>query len=785
MFNFSPQLLSELTILRTTGKFSFADLSLNESLYLQTEEIIRNDRYNEWPELSQNFTDLRYHNLSQAYYQLFTNPSLAIFSAQELLNQSDLHPDLYLRIQYWLMDAYFLTGQKEKGLELLNLIKKPDDQVSPWKGEAFAILALDMYFLNRNEEALKYHLMCQKHLQANPDLFLITFNASMALRIALKICDPIYFDYFSNILTENIHSLEEKRYSLRIHSYRGLILEQMTQFESAKQEWAKAETLSNQVQMSWEKGQYFLIKGLSEVLKNNSLHAQLYFDQARTYLNHAGMPKPYLAELILAETIKDWQNINYQTSLGFSNLLKEIEKAKLTLLMELEKNELLEVRTLINEGLDYLKTILSGGDLGSKNYFSLVLSIFINKKKLHFMGENLKEFKLYTKVLTDIIDLPTFDVENIKSIIEKYFSFSPEIHESKLKTPQILMSSHLKELDKIITFSNRLIHLTSEFKMSQENKVKELYAKRLSHDLQSPLAVLKQLKIENYLSPFEKEAYLSSIDKLKSITQKTLKNKERSPQTTNLLELMMELSRDKMIEYNRSIEIKHNLKSNYNIFTFSKIDLVRMFSNFINNSVEAGASIIDFMFTTKNGFLNLIIYDNGPQILNSTSKDVMIKEESTKVTGHGLGLTSAKTLIEKNGGTLDCYLDHNNQFTIDMKWPRFKDGREIKLIHLEDDTYLRYGWKKAADDLGVDLLSFEKIEDLKNQTKFLSKEVIFFLDEDIAGTSSLPFIESLVEDGFKNIHLSTGNYDFFENPPKGVQRVIGKDFPSLDFISSL
>ena len=175
MFNFSSHLLNELTSLRTTGKLNCTHLTLDESLYLKTEEIIRNDRYNEWPKLVQKFTDLRYQNFSKAYYQLFTNPSLAIISAQELLNQGDLHPDLHLRIQYWLMDAYFLTGQKEKGIELLNMIKKPEDQESPWKGEAFAILALDMYFLNKNEEALKYHLMCQKYLQTNPDIFLITF----------------------------------------------------------------------------------------------------------------------------------------------------------------------------------------------------------------------------------------------------------------------------------------------------------------------------------------------------------------------------------------------------------------------------------------------------------------------------------------------------------------------------------------------------------------------------------------------------------------------------------
>ncbi len=100
------------------------------------------------------------------------------------------------------------------------------------------------------------------------------------------------------------------------------------------------------------------------------------------------------------------------------------------------------------------------------------------------------------------------------------------------------------------------------------------------------------------------------------------------------------------------------------------------------------------------------------------------------------------------------------------------------VIHLEDDNILRKSWEISAKEHGIEIFSFSDTVNLLNSIEDFSKNMTFYLDEDLQENMKGHQVAKILFDhGFENIYLSTGyskeefkNYSFL----KGV---IGKEPP--------
>lgn len=72
----------------------------------------------------------------------------------------------------------------------------------------------------------------------------------------------------------------------------------------------------------------------------------------------------------------------------------------------------------------------------------------------------------------------------------------------------------------------------------------------------------------------------------------------------------------------------------------------------VQNSIEAGASLVEIRLAEEADFIEIDIVDNGTSVESSMQSLLSLPGFSTKGEGRGMGLFTVKTLAEKTGGSL-------------------------------------------------------------------------------------------------------------------------------------
>ncbi|MBF0367400.1 MAG: HAMP domain-containing histidine kinase [Oligoflexia bacterium] len=234
-------------------------------------------------------------------------------------------------------------------------------------------------------------------------------------------------------------------------------------------------------------------------------------------------------------------------------------------------------------------------------------------------------------------------------------------------------NTKIKEVFEIIQSRQRIALL------EQQNAVataKDKLARQVSHDIRSPLAALSSA-IKRIIKTLEEEDRViirtqiqrisdianNLLSKNKDATANEESNKHSSLKAELLTSCIETLLTDKRLEFRSflNLDIEGDLDNSYGLFAnVNSTDLKRILSNLINNAREAfddnkGKIVVRLEEDDCNAII--IVEDNGKgipsEILAKLGQEGASFGKSTSAeSGSGIGLYSARTTIEKWGGTL-------------------------------------------------------------------------------------------------------------------------------------
>jgi len=120
---------------------------------------------------------------------------------------------------------------------------------------------------------------------------------------------------------------------------------------------------------------------------------------------------------------------------------------------------------------------------------------------------------------------------------------------------------------------------------------------------------------------------------------------------------------------NRSSTIQINLPKNEFKMYGNFYKLVVVFSNLVENSIEAmkNNGVINIFARDGSDHIMIDIKDSGPGFPTDSIDKAFSSLYTTKSSGNGLGLKVAKTIVEMHGGTISV---RNNPTTISIKLPK-------------------------------------------------------------------------------------------------------------------
>ena len=339
-----------------------------------------------------------------------------------------------------------------------------------------------------------------------------------------------------------------------------------------------------------------------------------------------------------------------------------------------------------------------------------------------------------------------------------------------------------------------------KMKMELDKKLL-LLSQQVAHDIRSPLAALNIIssQISSSLEDSNemKQILNFSIERINDISNDLLKQhkvKNLELEIISINKLVKKVIAEKNILLaDKEMSPITFIPSDINISAeVSSIELSRVLSNLINNSIDAISKengLIKITTSIKDNDLMIAISDNGKGIPTAVlskignygySFDKNIGIEN----GNGLGLYHAKKTLEYLKGSLYIQSELNKGTDVTLKLPCFiiesQNTPSRQLILFEDDQLVRLSWEFKARKLGIDLIIFLNFEEFNklHASKSFPLSVPIYSDINLsANESGLEVVKKLNNLGFNNIHLCTG-YDRSDlKVPSFIKSVIDKNFP--------
>ncbi len=227
--------------------------------------------------------------------------------------------------------------------------------------------------------------------------------------------------------------------------------------------------------------------------------------------------------------------------------------------------------------------------------------------------------------------------------------------------------------------------------LERENAWKEM-AKQVAHEIKNPLTPMK-LAVQQLVASYndKNKNFDSMFEKLSS----TILN-----QIENLSLIASEFSRfARMPNFNlEQIDLIAILKDTINLFVEEHIKIIlnsslpsvlveadkaqlrRMFINFIRNSIQAGASQIEFIISEENKNFIIIISDDGKGIPLNIREKIFESNFTTKEKGMGIGLKLAKRFIEGINGSVVILEQDNPGAAFKISIPVIHNQKNINQV---------------------------------------------------------------------------------------------------------
>jgi signal transduction histidine kinase len=243
--------------------------------------------------------------------------------------------------------------------------------------------------------------------------------------------------------------------------------------------------------------------------------------------------------------------------------------------------------------------------------------------------------------------LEKFSVDSKTSEIS--FDIEPKGSES-------LVGPFVRIKDKIVSLNEELIALRTKKEVTE-------ISRQLAHDIRSPLAALEILNTSKLSNEPEDQKMLELIiGRIRDISNRLLNNKNSASNEcdpANVIQCIREIIASKKIEFHDlNVRFRLNFEEGAEnlLVTVDRNELLRVFSNLINNGVEASPqnAIIQIeVGRSEIATVDILFNDNGggvPKIVIENMGTVGLT--IGKPSGNGLGLSYACRFAAANGGVL-------------------------------------------------------------------------------------------------------------------------------------
>ncbi len=100
---------------------------------------------------------------------------------------------------------------------------------------------------------------------------------------------------------------------------------------------------------------------------------------------------------------------------------------------------------------------------------------------------------------------------------------------------------------------------------------------------------------------------------------------------------------------------------------------------------------------------------------------------------------------------------------------------ENKYVILDDDVWITSEWKKFYESHGKNLMIFNSCEEFLNQIFNFPPSTTIILDYFIGEQSGVFIAQILFEQGYRNLHFSSGNYHHLTDQDKKYFKSFIKD----------
>jgi len=306
-----------------------------------------------------------------------------------------------------------------------------------------------------------------------------------------------------------------------------------------------------------------------------------------------------------------------------------------------------------------------------------------------------------------------------------------------------------------------------EKKRASEIRINKM-ARQMSHDIRSPLATFDSV-ISNLKSVSEEDLNLlkKSISRISEISD-TLLAQSKSAKLisaqnipSNISLIISDVIREKRLEFdtNSDFDIKLEVLNQDLIANIDEIELKRIMSNLINNSIEATGLKINVSLKRMGDKAQLVIQDNGKGISADIISFLGSKEITTKAKGNGLGLVHCKERISEWNGEFKIESTLEVGTKIEITLPLNNEIKKTSVL-IDDDELVKLTWASAAKKQNVELLTFSERDELIEQLNAISKDVVFYIDSDLGkGKKGEDLALELYNKGYHNLYMATGYSD--------------------------
>ena len=199
-------------------------------------------------------------------------------------------------------------------------------------------------------------------------------------------------------------------------------------------------------------------------------------------------------------------------------------------------------------------------------------------------------------------------------------------------------------------------------------------ARRIAHEIKNPLTPIT-LNAERIRRQFRKgnpqieeiidkavDSILAEVEVIKRLIDE-FRRFARLPLPEKKITDINELIRSTIEPYENKIKINFNLEDIPQIPVDRSL-MREVFTNLIDNSIEAGATEFNVSTTTRDGKVFIVFRDDGPGIPEEIADKLFAPYVSTKEEGWGLGLSIVKKIVEDHGGKI--YTVDRNTFVIEL-----------------------------------------------------------------------------------------------------------------------